>query len=618
MRWTRTFIPTLRESPGDAEIPSHRLMLRAGLLRRLSSGIYSHLPLGLRVIHKVEGIVREELARIGAEEVLLPVLHPAELWRETRRWEIYGPELMRLVDRHERAFALGPTHEEVITDIVRNEVRSYRQLPLNLYQIQTKFRDEIRPRFGLLRGREFLMKDAYTFHADEASLDEMYGAYREAYSRIFTRCGLEHRAVLADSGAIGGAVSHEFMVLAESGESVVLSCACGYAATGEKAAAGALPPAPDGTGASSRAAAAAAGRPGEGARDGGAAGGRSGEGAVGRSAGGGGDGPRRVSTPGMKAAADVASFLGAPVERTVKTLVYIAGEEPVFAMVRGDRELNEAKLFAHLQAAGLRLATPEEILQATGGPSGFTGPIGLPRTPRILADLNVRNLRGAIVGANAADEHLIDVDVQRDVKGLEFVDLLQVTAGDPCPVCGRPLEASRGIEVGQIFKLGTKYSVPMGATYLNEAGEQIPMLMGCYGIGITRTVAAAIEQHHDERGILWPYAIAPFHVQVVSVLGKDHAPARVADELYTALRGRGVEVLLDDREERPGSKFADADLVGIPLRVVVGERGLKQGAVEMSGRSGRADAENVPVEEAAETVERRVRAALQSAGDGPG
>ncbi len=579
MRWTRTFIPTLRETPADAEIASHKLMLRAGLLRRLSSGIYSHLPLGLRVVHKVEKIVREELARIGAEEVLLPVLHPAELWQETRRWEVYGPELMRLTDRHERAFALGPTHEEVITDIVRNEVRSYRQLPLNLFQIQTKFRDEIRPRFGLLRGREFLMKDAYSFHADQPSLDEMYDAYYEAYSRIFTRCGLEHRAVLADSGAIGGAVSHEFMVLAASGESEVLSCACGYAATSEKASAGPLPSGANG-----------------GARNPSS------------------DGLRRVSTPGMKAAADVAAFLEAPVERTLKTLVYVAEGQVVFAMVRGDREINTAKLFAHLQTPGLRLATPEEILEATGGPSGFTGPIGLPGRPRILADTNVRGLHGMIVGANTADEHLADVDVERDLDGLEYVDLLQVGVGDPCLLCGKPLESARGIEVGQVFKLGDKYARAMGATFLNEAGEQMTMVMGCYGIGITRTVAAAIEQHHDARGILWPLAIAPFQVEIVSVAGKDPAPARVANDLYAALVADGWEVLLDDRDERPGSKFADADLVGIPFRVVVGERGLKQGVVELRGASGRAEAETLLLEKAAGAIGERLREALRKTG----
>jgi prolyl-tRNA synthetase len=582
MRWTRTFIPTLRETPADAEIASHKLMLRAGMLRRLSSGIYSLLPLGVRVLHKVERIVREELARIGAEELLLPVLHPAELWQETRRWEVYGPELMRLTDRHERAFALGPTHEEVITDIVRNEVRSYRQLPLNLFQIQTKFRDEIRPRFGLLRGREFIMKDAYTFHADQASLDETYERYYEAYSRIFTRCGLDHRAVLADSGAIGGAVSHEFMVLAASGESEVLSCGCGYAATSEKAAAAPLPVAASGSSG------------GQDAVEGPAA-----------------KAPERVTTPNMKSAADVAAFLKAPVERTLKTLVYMAEGNPVFAIVRGDREINEAKLFAYLQAPGLRLATPEEIQQATGGPSGFTGPIGLPGSPRILADGNVRGLKGMIVGGNAADEHLTGVDVDRDLKDLEVLDLLQVRAGDPCPRCGEPLESSRGIEVGQIFKLGDKYARAMGATYLNESGEQVTLVMGCYGIGMTRTVAAAIEQHHDEKGILWPLTIAPFQVEIVAVTGKDPLPARVAGELYAALVSDGWEVLLDDRDERPGSKFADADLIGVPFRIVVGERGLKQGAVELRESSGRAEAETIPLEGAPAEIARRLREALE-------
>jgi prolyl-tRNA synthetase len=499
---------------------------------------------------------------------------------------------MRLVDRHERAFALGPTHEEVITDIVRGEVRSYRQLPLNLFQIQTKFRDEIRPRFGLLRGREFLMKDAYSFHADQASLDEMYEAYFEAYARIFTRCGLEHRAVLADSGAIGGAVSHEFMVLAASGESEVLSCPCGYAATSEKASAGPLPTGGDGP----RAAAPSASAETASSHTLPAA-------------------PRRVSTPNMKSAADVAAFLKTPLERTLKTLVYMAEGRPVFAMVRGDREINQAKLFAHLQTPGLRLATPEEIQDSTGGPWGFTGPLGLPGTPRIVADVNVRGMRGAIVGANAADQHLTDVDVARDLPALEFVDLLQVVAGDPCPLCGEPLASSRGIEVGQIFKLGDKYSRAMGATFLNEAGEQVTLLMGCYGIGITRTVAAAIEQHHDQRGILWPLAIAPFHVEIVPVTGKDPAPARVSEELYAALTAAGWEVLLDDRDERPGSKFADADLIGIPLRLVVGERGLKQGVVELRDRSGRGEAVMLAVEGAARDIGERLRSALWDAGD---
>jgi prolyl-tRNA synthetase len=604
MRWSQTFIPTLRETPADAEVASHKFMLRAGLMRRLSSGVYSHLPLGLRVIQKVERIVREELARIGAEELLLPILHPAELWQETRRWQIYGPELMRLKDRHERAFALGPTHEEVITDLVRGEVRSYRQLPINLYQIQTKFRDEIRPRFGVLRSREFVMKDAYSFHADEASLEEGYDAYYKAYSRIFTRCGLEHRAVLGDTGAIGGAVSHEFTVLAATGESEILSCACGYAATSEKAATGLLPAAAAASAGSSHARvdSASASQAASGSRAAGASAALPPNDAA---------DPRRVTTPGKTSAADVAAFLGAPTERTLKTLVYVVDEEPVFVMVRGDREINEAKLLAHLQPTALRLATPDEILAATGGPFGFTGPIGLPGSPRLLADLNVRGLSGAIVGANALDEHLVDVDAARDLKGVEYVDLLQAVVGDPCPVCGSPLQSSRGIEVGQIFKLGDKYSKPMGATYLNEAGEQVTMLMGCYGIGITRTVAAAIEQHHDERGILWPLAIAPFQIEIVALAGRDPELARVAEEIHHELVERGWEVLLDDRDERPGSKFADADLIGIPFRVVVGERGLKQGVVELRGNAGRGEAKVLPLQGAAEAIDARLRAAAE-------
>ncbi|MBA2566009.1 MAG: proline--tRNA ligase [Gemmatimonadetes bacterium] len=588
MRWSRTFIPTLKETPSDAEVASHRLMLRAGMLRKLSSGIYCHLPLGQRVIQKVERIVREELARIGAEELLLPVLHPAELWQETRRWDIYGPELMRLTDRHDRQFALGPTHEEVITDVVRGEVRSYRQLPLNLYQIQTKFRDEIRPRFGVLRSREFIMKDAYSFHADEASLGEAYDAYREAYSRIFARCGLDFRAVLADSGAIGGAVSEEFMVLASSGESEVLSCcSCGYAATSEKAAAGALASANAGAGGAQAGAVGEASGQRDGQRD-----------------------LRRVDTPGKTSAAEVAEFLGVPVARTLKTLVYVADGTPVFVMVRGDREVNEAKLFGHLQAATVRLATPEEIRSETGGPLGFSGPVGLPGMPRILADPNLRGARGSVVGANAADAHLTGMDLERDVPQAEFVDLLQVAAGDPCPRCGASLESSRGIEVGQIFKLGDKYSKAMGATFLDESGAQRTLIMGCYGIGITRTVAAAIEQHHDERGIRWPPAIAPMQVEVVPLAARDPAPMRVGEELYEGLMERGWEVLLDDRDERPGVKFADADLIGIPFRLVVGERGLKNGMVELRADAGRGDAETLPVDGAVATLDARLRQAM--------
>ncbi|HEY7530564.1 MAG TPA: proline--tRNA ligase [Gemmatimonadota bacterium] len=598
MRWSRTLIPTLRENPADAEVASHRLMVRAGFLRRLSSGIYTHLPLGVRVLQKVEGIVREELARIGADEILMPVLHPAELWQETRRWEIYGPELMRLRDRHERFFALGPTHEEVVTDLVRGEVRSYRQLPLNLYQIQTKFRDEIRPRFGLLRAREFLMKDAYSFHADEASLDRTYQAYAEAYARIFARCGLEFRAVMADSGAIGGAVSHEFMVLAASGESEVLSCACGYAATSEKAAAGPLPAptAEDDTDARER------------SLESGELGGEATLETSGTLAGS--VFYQRIRTPGKTTTRDVAAFLGRPVARTVKTLLYVADGEPVFVLVRGDREVNEAKLFGRLDAANLRLATPDEIADATGGPQGFSGPVGLPRAARMLADANLRGLTGAIVGGNEADVHLVGVDVARDVADLEFLDLLQARAGDPCPHCGTPLESSRGIEVGQIFKLGTKYSEAMGATFLNEEGQQVPMRMGCYGIGITRTAAAAIEQHHDENGIRWPFSIAPLHVHLVAIAGRDPEPGRRAEELYNALVNRGVEVLFDDRDERPGVKFADADLIGLPLRLVVGERGLKRGVVELRGDAGRGEAEEFLFEEAPTVVNARVWHAL--------
>jgi prolyl-tRNA synthetase len=579
MRFTQLLAPTLKEDPADADVVSHRLLVRAGMIRQVARGIYDFLPLGLRAVRRVETIVRDEMNRAGAQEILMPAVCPAELWQESGRWQRYGPELLRFKDRHDREFCFGPTHEEVVTDIVRREVRSYRQLPLNLYQIQVKFRDEVRPRFGLMRGREFLMKDGYSFHTTAEDCRREYENMFRAYSRIFDRCGLEFRPVEADTGAIGGSQSHEFQVLADSGEDAIASCTkCGYAANVEKA----------------------EGRPAT------------------RSTAGQPRALEKVSTPGRRSVEEVSAFLGVPPEQFAKTLVYVTDTgEPIVALVRGDRDLSEAKLKNAAGAAGVAMADEATVNRVTGAPVGFAGPVGL--SCRLFADESLRGTGGAITGANEADAHYVGLDLDRDAPGVRYVDLQIVRPGDVCARCGiGQFEVRRGIEVGQVFYLGRKYSEPLRATFLDPGGADHVIEMGTYGIGITRTVAAAIEQHHDERGILWPYAIAPFHVQVVSVLSKDHAPARVADELYTALRGRGVEVLLDDREERPGSKFADADLVGIPLRVVVGERGLKQGDVEMSGRSGRADAENVPVEEAAETVERRVRAALQSAGDGPG
>jgi prolyl-tRNA synthetase len=545
MKWTRAFIPTLKESPADAEIVSHTLMLRAGMMRKLGAGVYTYLPLGWRSIRKVERIVREEMDRAGAQELLLPILSPAELWRESGRWDEYGKELMRLKDRHDREFALGPTHEEVITATVRGEVRSYRELPLCLYQIQTKFRDEVRPRFGVMRGREFTMKDAYSFHRDTASLDDYYKVMHEAYSRIFRRCGLTFRAVLADPGLMGGKDTHEFMVLAETGESVVISCpseSCGYAATTDTAT-GSVPPSP--------------------ARD---------ETEL-----------REVQTPGKKTVEEVTAFLGVTPDRLIKTLLYRAGEETVAVLVRGDRDVSEPKLRKALGRAALELADEAAVRKVTGAEVGFAGPVGLAGV-RVIADGTVKGIRDGVTGANRTDRHLAGVSEGRDFTAAEYHDLAVSREGDGCPRCGSPLTAYRGIEVGQIFKLGRKYSEAMGATFSDEDGAAKPFVMGCYGIGVTRTVAAAIEQHHDADGILWPMAIAPYHVEVIAMKVTDEPTMRAAGELCAALESRGVEVLLDDRDERPGMKFKDADLVGVPLRVVVGPKGLAQGKIELKVR----------------------------------
>ncbi|MGH7570512.1 MAG: proline--tRNA ligase [Gemmatimonadota bacterium] len=558
MRWTRTFIPTVREDPADAEVASHRLMVRAGLLRPLARGVYTYLPLLQRVILKVERIVREELDRIGAVELTMPIIHPAELWQESGRWEVYGPLMMRLEDRHGRPFALGPTHEEVITDIARKEMRSYRQLPLNVYQIQTKFRDEIRPRFGVMRAREFLMKDGYSFHADQASLDETYRGYYDAYTRIFTRCGLEFRSVEAESGAIGGAVSQEFMVLAENGESGILSCgACGYAASDERA---------------------------EGVK-------------VDHVPGAGHEpGPlAEVGTPGKTTVEEVAELLGRPASAFVKTLLFMTDGKPVAVLVRGDREVSEAKLVRHLNAQRLEMADGATVRALTGAEVGFAGPHGLPDKVRIVADYTLAGHGDLVAGANRTDFHVTGFEIGRDVEPDEWADVSRVGGGDPCPRCAAPLKESRGIEVGHIFDLGAKYSVAMDATFLDEEGQQRPFLMGCYGLGITRTVAAAIEQSHDEKGIVWPVAIAPYEVEVIPLNMDSKAVVEAAERIYGECREAGLEVLLDDRPDRAGSKFADADLIGIPWRIVVGERGLGEGTVELVERRTGA-AEKVPPE----------------------
>jgi prolyl-tRNA synthetase len=547
MKRSKLFLPTVRDVPAEAEVISHQLMLRAGLIRRTAAGVYSYLPLGHRVMQKVSQIIREEMNRAGAQEVLLPALQPAELWQESGRWPVYGKELMRLQDRHERDFCLGPTHEEVITDLVRRDIRSYRQLPLNLYQIQTKFRDEIRPRFGLMRGREFIMKDAYSFDGDDAGADESYRRMYEAYCAIFSRCGLQFSPVEAESGAIGGSYSQEFMVLADTGEDAIAVCdACRYAANVERAEIGADP----------------APQPREGGKP-----------------------LERVTTPGKTTVEEVAAYLGVPPQVVVKTLLYETDGGVIGVLVRGDRHVNEAKLAKRLQARELHLADRATIERVTGGPEGFSGPIGLSGVP-IVADHEVGSLSRMVVGANAADAHYVNARSGRDFHVDRYVDVRMVSEADPCARCGKPLRIVRGIEVGHVFKLGTRYSEALGATYLDAEGQERLLVMGCYGIGVGRTVAAAIEQNHDADGIIWPLPIAPLHVTIVPVNATDSRSWETAQSLHDELEASGVEVLLEDRDERPGVKFKDADLIGLPLRVTIG-RALAAGEVELTARRSR-------------------------------
>jgi prolyl-tRNA synthetase len=548
MRWSRYYLFTSREDPRDAEVASHRLMARAGMIRKVAAGIYSYLPLGWRSVRKMCDIVRREMERAGSVELSMPSIHPAELWQETGRWERYGHLLLRMKDRQGRDFCYGPTHEEVVTDIVRRDVTSYRQLPCNLFQIQTKFRDEIRPRFGLMRGREFIMKDAYSFHTAQESLEEAYEAMRAAYCRIIEACGLDYIMVEADSGTIGGASSHEFMVLAETGEDAVARCpSCGYGANVEKARSGELP-APEGDT----------------------------EAAL-----------EAVDTPGKTTVAEVAELLGVPPQRFVKTLLYETEKGFVAALVRGDREVNEVKLENYLAADHLRLASEEKVRELSGAPVGFAGPIGLPGQVRLVADPSVRALHGFVCGANRADTHSVGGQWGRDVDVSEWTDLLLVAAGDPCPRCATALEIHRGIEVGHIFDLGTKYSEAMGCTFDDDQGQARPMIMGCYGLGVGRTVAAAVEQNHDADGIVWPVPLAPFEVALIALNVGDEEVRRAAESLYEELSAQGVEVFYDDRDERPGVKFKDADLLGFPVRLVVGSRGLAEGNVEISLRRDR-------------------------------
>jgi len=551
IRYSGYLMPTTKEIPSDAEVVSHRLMLRAGLIRKVASGIYNYLPAGLRVLRKVEGIIREEMDRAGAQEVLMPSVIPAELWKESGRWDAYGKELLRFRDRADREFCLGPTHEEVITDLVRREVRSYRQLPLNLYQIQDKFRDEIRPRFGLMRGREFFMKDAYSFDADEEGAAGSYQKMYDAYSRIFRRMGLAFRAVEADTGPIGGKSSHEFMVIADSGEDAIVSCgACEYSANVEKAECG-----PEGS------VPAATPAPGP---------------------------PRKVPTPGKRTIGEVSAFLGIAPGLFFKTLLFETDKGDVAVVLSGKHEVNEVKVKNRLGADWVKLAGEERVREITGAPSGYAGPVGL--SARVLADHSVRGIASGATGANEKDAHLVDVVPGRDFLPESYDDLRLVEEGDRCPRCSGPFRFSRGIEVGHVFRLGTKYSVALSATYLDAFGKEQPIVMGCYGIGVGRTAAAAIEQHHDDDGIVWPISIAPFEACVLPVNTKNDGLVKEAERVGEELSARGIEVLFDDRDERAGIKFKDADLVGIPLRVTFGEKNYEAGCAEIRDRkTGRTD-----------------------------
>ena len=542
MYLSKQYMPTLKEDPAEAEIASHRLLLRAGMIRRVSSGVYSFLPLGKIVLAKIENIVREEMDGIGAHEMLMPALQPSELWFESGRWDDYGPELMRFSDRHDHGYCLGPTHEELITAIVRNELRSYKQLPLSLYQIQTKFRDEIRPRFGLLRSREFIMKDAYSFHSSQESLQETYDDMSGAYGRICERCGLEYRPVEADSGQIGGKVSTEFMALAEAGEAGLVFCpSCDYAADDEAAACVCKPVEHTATEL------------------------------------------EKIHTPGVESIASLAEFLGIGGDACVKALVGKNDAGEVLALfVPGDHELNDLK--AEKALGGFRLLDDEELEQ-TGLPKGSIGPVGVPAGIKVVADENLRDIQHWVVGANEAGYHYVGAKQGRDFNVDQWADLCIATAGDACPECGAALEGARGIEVSQVFQLGDKYSKAMGAVYADEDGVDRNFIMGCYGVGISRTLAAVVEQHNDENGIIWPASIAPAHVCVIPLTVGDEVVYPVAERIANTLSAQDIEVAIDDRNERAGVKFADADLVGWPIQIVVGKRGVAEGTVEVKYRA---------------------------------
>lgn len=544
MRTTELYAPTLRQTPAEAEVVSHQLMLRAGMIRKAAGGVYTYLPLAWRTLRKIEQIVREEMDAIGGQEIAMPIMQPSEMWKETGRWEVYGEEMFRLNDRHGREFCLGPTHEEMVTTLIRDEVRSYKQLPLRLYQIQNKYRDEIRPRFGLMRGREFIMKDMYSFDKDEEGLNKSYQLAYDAYSRVFTRCGLEFRPVEADNGAIGGGHSHEFTVLAEAGESEIAYCtACDYAASNEKAELKVIKAEEEEL------------LPLE-----------------------------KKATPNAKTIEAVAEFLNIPLTKTIKAVAFqTEKDELVLAFVRGDHEVNDVKLQNAVDAIALRMAD-DAAITAAGGVAGFMSPIGIKKGTKIVVDSTVMGMYNAVAGANEADVHYINVNPQRDFGEVLVTDIRMIQEGDPCPHCGAPVKMTRGIEAGQVFTLGTKYTKALHATYLDENGKEQLVIMGCYGIGVSRTMAASIEQNNDKDGIIWPRAIAPYEVIVVPVNAKEAEQLNLAETVYEELKKAGVDAIIDDRKERAGVKFKDADLIGYPLRITVGPKTIEEKTVEIKVR----------------------------------
>lgn len=541
MRMSKYYAPTLKEVPNDAEIKSHELLIRGGFIRKTASGVYTYLPLGFKVLKKIEQIVREEMENIDSQEILMPIIQPAEIWQESGRWDDYGPEMMKLKDRHNRDFTLGPTHEEMITTIIKNELRSYKQLPISLFQIANKYRDEIRPRFGVLRAREFIMKDAYSFHDSEESLDETYNAFYKAYERILERLGVDYLVVEADTGAIGGSDSHEFQVKAEYGESTIYYCDCGYSATDEKAVSNVIFEESD-----------------ELERE-----------------------IEKVDTPNVKTIEDVANFLNVDNTKIVKSLLFKGRDGWILALIRGDYELNISKLRAYFGDQTLTMGEPEEIKNEFGVEIGFIGPVGIENV-KIVADYSIKNMKNFVVGGMEKDKHYINVNINKDFKVDSFTDIRMVSKGEPCPKCSKPLKEIKGIEVGQVFKLGTKYSEKLHAYYTSEDGKQKPFIMGCYGWGISRTLGAIVEQLHDDYGMIWPKSISPFEVVIIPVSMKQKELVDKAEELYKILKEK-YDALYDDRDASPGFKFKDADLIGIPLKIILGKK-MKDGKVEVKLR----------------------------------